>query len=87
MVALVVSFSRVCSKLANELLSYPHYPIIHVCTYSIFQNSTNNGSSAGNGPENMELNIDYLLTKCEVCIGKYFPEVFAKKNEGKYFPV
>ena len=42
--------------------------------------------------------IDYLLTECEVCTGKYLPEVFvqterrrsevcAEKAEGKYFPV
>ena len=87
MVALVVSFSRFCSKLANELLSYPHYPITHVCTYSIFQNIKNNWSSAANCPENVELNIDYLLIECEVFNGKYFSEVFAKKTYRKYLPV
>ena len=44
------------------------------------------------------LYIDYLLTKCEVCMVKYLPEVFVqteqqrievsmKITEGKYFPV
>ena len=45
-----------------------------------------------------QANTDYLLTECEVCRGKYLPEVLvqtkrrrrevcAKKPEGKYFPV
>ena len=47
---------------------------------------------------NTLLSTKGLLTECEVCRGKYLPEVFvqterrrsevcAKKNEGKYFPV
>ena len=42
--------------------------------------------------------IDYLLTKCEVCTGKYLPEVFvqteprrsgvcAEHSKGKYLPM
>ena len=29
------------------------------------------------------MNIDYLLTKCEVCSGKYLPEVCAQKTLGQ----
>ena len=48
--------------------------------------------------EQIRKNTKGLLTECEVCTGKYLPEVFvqterrmsevcAKKTEGKYFPV
>ena len=48
--------------------------------------------------QHLYIYIKGLLTECEVCTGKYFPEVFVQterrkerglceKNEGKYFPV